>query len=200
MICLLDMSGSNTTQYALLGLLTIEPMSGYDLGKNLRESLNYFWAESNGQIYPTLKKLAAEGLIVAVATQAAGRRARHKYALTPAGRKRLKEWLAKPPQLQPPRNELLLKLFLGRSAPKGAIAEHVARFKRQYEEIQNMFEGLRASLQTEHAESPDLKYWMLCLEHGIRLRQAQIDWCNLALRELATTPQGTRGRRVVPRG
>jgi len=193
------MSGSNTTQYAVLGLLTIQPMSGYDLGKNLRESLNYFWAESNGQIYPTLKKLAADGLIVAVATQAAGRRARQKYALTPAGRKQLKEWLAKPPQVQPPRNELLLKLFLGRSAPKGAIAEHVATFKRQYEEIQNMFEGLRASLQAEHAGSPDLKYWMLCLEHGIRLRQAQIDWCNSVLKELAATPEGTRGRPIAPR-
>ena len=188
------MSYSNTTQYAILGLLTIEPMSGYDLGKNLRESLNYFWAESNGQIYPTLKSLVTNGLIVPVATQAAGKRARQKYALTPAGRKRLKEWLAKPPHIQPPRNELLLKLFLGRSAPQGAIAEHVARVKRRYEEIQNMFKGLRASLQEEHAASPDLKYWMLCLDHGIRLRQAQIAWCNSALKELATTPRKDRGR------
>src|SRR5574340_442963 len=110
------MSASNTTQYSILGLLTAQPMSGYDLSKNLRESLNYFWAESNGQIYPNLKKLAADGLIVPVVTHQTGRRAPQKYALAPAGRKRLKEWLAKPPQFQPPRNELLLKLFLGRSA------------------------------------------------------------------------------------
>lgn len=199
MIRLQDMSASNTTQYAILGLLTIEPMSGYGLRKNVRESLNYFWAESNGQIYPTLRKLVADGLIAPVATQPAGRRTRQKYALTPAGRRRLKEWLAKPPHLQPPRNELLLKLFLGRSAPKGAIAEHVARFKRQYEELQNMFKGLRASLQTEHAGSPDLKYWILCLDHGIRLRRAQIDWCNSALRALATTPQGHTRRGMAPR-
>lgn len=191
------MSASNTTQYAILGLLTIEPMSGYDLDKNLRESLNYFWAESNGQIYPTLKGLVADGLIVPVATRPAGRRARQRYAVTPAGRKRLKEWLSKPPQLQPPRNELLLKLFLGRSAPKRAIAEHVARSKKQHEEIQNMFKGLRASLQKEHARSPDLKYWTLCLDHGIRLRQAHIDWCNATLKELATTPEKDRGRRNI---
>lgn len=192
------MSGSNTTQYAILGLLTIQPMSGYDLGKNLRESLNYFWAESNGQIYPTLKRLVSDGLIVPVATQPIGRRLRQKYALTPAGRKRLREWLARPPQFQPPRNELLLKLFLGRSAPKGVIAEHVARFKGQYEEIQKVFKGIRTSLQREHAGSPDLKYWVLCLDHGIRLRQAQIDWCNSVLKELATTPKGNGGRQIVP--
>jgi len=199
MICLLDMSGSNTTQYAILGLLTIEPMSGYDLGKNLRESLNYFWAESNGQIYPTLKRLVADGLIVPVATQATGRRARQKYRLTTAGRKRLKEWLAKPPQPQPPRNELLLKLFLGRSAPKGAITKHIARFKRQYEEIVSLLKSFGESMRMEHAGSADLKYWMLCLEHGIRLRQAQIHWCNSALRVLGTGSQENRRRRNVTR-
>lgn len=193
------MSESNTTQYAILGLLTAQPMSGYDLSKNLKESLNYFWAESNGQIYPTLKRLVADGLIVPVASQPAGRRGRQKYALMASGRKRLREWLAKPPQSQPPRNELLLKLFLGRSAPRGAIAEHVARFKRQHEEIQKMFKALGASLQTEHARSPDLKYWMLCLEHGIRLRQAQIDWCSSALQALAIAPQGNRSKRNATR-
>lgn len=193
------MSASTTTQYALLGLLTIEPMSGYGLRKNLRESLNYFWAESNGQIYPTLRNLVAGGLIAPVASQPAGRRVRQKYALTPTGRKRLKEWLAIPPHPQPPRNELLLKLFLGRSAPKGAIREHIAKFKRQYEEMLSMFKGFRDSMQKEHAGSQDLKYWMLCLDHGIRLRQAQIDWCNSALRALGKMPQRNTARGGTPR-
>ena len=46
----------------LLGLLTIEPMSGYDLGQTIRASVGHFWNESYGQIYPNLKKLAAAGL------------------------------------------------------------------------------------------------------------------------------------------
>jgi DNA-binding PadR family transcriptional regulator len=49
----------------LLGLLTIEPMSGYDLGQNIRTSVGYMWNESYGQIYPNLKKLAVEGLVTA---------------------------------------------------------------------------------------------------------------------------------------
>jgi PadR family transcriptional regulator AphA len=193
------MSSRNTTQYAILGLLTVEPMSGYDLSKNLRESLNYFWAESNGQIYPNLKKLAADGLIVPVATRRTGSRAPKKYALAPAGRKRLKEWLAKPPKPQPPRNELLLKLFLGRAAPKGAAARHVASFKKQYEEILGTLMDIANYVRKEHRRSPDLKYWMLCLEHGIRLRQAQVDWCHSALRALAAGPRGNRGKRRAPR-
>ncbi len=193
------MSSRNTTQYAILGLLTVQPMSGYDLSKNLRESLNYFWAESNGQIYPNLKRLAAEGSIVPVVAHQAGKRVPQKYALAPAGRKRLKEWLAKPPKPQPPRNELLLKLFLGSSAPKGAVERHIESFKRQYEEILSALTAIATCLRKQHARSRDLKYWRLCLEHGIRLRQAQIDWCSSALRALAASPQRNRAMRSPTR-
>ena len=40
----------------LLGLLAIEPMSGYDLGVTIRASVGHIWNESYGQIYPNLKK------------------------------------------------------------------------------------------------------------------------------------------------
>jgi len=36
----------------LLGVLAIEPMSGYDLGLTIRQSVGHFWNESYGQIYP----------------------------------------------------------------------------------------------------------------------------------------------------
>src|ERR1035441_9620557 len=52
----------NRTAYVLLGLLSIEPnQSGYDLRKAIESSVGYFWGESYGQIYPTLKRLAAGG-------------------------------------------------------------------------------------------------------------------------------------------
>ena len=54
-----------STDFALLGLLSIEPMSGYDIRQNFQESLNFFWNESYGQIYPALKRLLARGFITA---------------------------------------------------------------------------------------------------------------------------------------
>ncbi len=52
------------TPNALLGLLSLEPMSGYDIRQMISRSIGYFWSESYGQIYPGLKRLAAEGLVV----------------------------------------------------------------------------------------------------------------------------------------
>jgi PadR family transcriptional regulator, regulatory protein AphA len=186
------MSSTNTTRYAILGLLTIQPMSGYDLRKHLGESLNFFWAESNGQIYPTLKKLMADEWIIPIETQQCGRRTRQQYALTPVGRNQLKKWLAKPPHIQPPRNELILKLFLGRSAQNGALLQHVNAFKRRHEEVLGLLLNFRKTIPTDNARSPDLDYWMLCLEHGIRLRQAEVKWCSVTLAELGSSSQRNR--------
>jgi PadR family transcriptional regulator AphA len=56
---------SSSSQEVLLGLLAVEPMSGYDLGQSIRTSIGFFWNESYGQIYPNLKQLAAAGLVTA---------------------------------------------------------------------------------------------------------------------------------------
>ena len=159
-------------------------MSGYDIRKHFRESLAYLWNESYGQIYPALKRLADAGLITPVAAGHSGKRERQVYALKPQGRERLREWLALPPQKQPIRNELQLKLFLGHSAPPKALFEHVRRFRHEQEELLAMYLIIRDSIRVEHTRSPHLKYWMLNLNHGIRKCRVEIDWCNEALRVL----------------
>src|SRR2546430_12571660 len=53
---------ANTSRYAILGVLSRRPMSGYDVKKLIERSIAHFWSESYGQIYPILNRLAAEGL------------------------------------------------------------------------------------------------------------------------------------------
>jgi PadR family transcriptional regulator, regulatory protein AphA len=101
----------------LLGLLAIEPMSGYDLGLAIRQSVGHFWNESDGQIYPNLRKLANEGFVSCKAERQKGRPERRIYSIKEKGRERLKKWLAVPPQPEIPRNELLLKLFFWQARP-----------------------------------------------------------------------------------
>ena len=54
-----------TTEEALLGLLSLKPMSGYEIKQMIEGSIGYFWRESFGQIYPTLKRLEKGGWIAA---------------------------------------------------------------------------------------------------------------------------------------
>jgi len=73
----------------LLGLLTIEPMSGYDLGLTIRGSVGYFWNEGYGQIYPNLRKLANDGFVRCKAERQKGKPDRRIYSITKRGCERL---------------------------------------------------------------------------------------------------------------
>jgi len=175
-----------TTQYAVLGLLTVEPMSGYDLRKHFQESLIYFWNESYGQIYPALKQLARKGFVAPVSGDKPGERDRQLYCLTPKGRDSLRQWLVQPPKRQAIRNEFLMKLFLGRSAPQHALSEHIRRFQTGQQDLLATFLSIRDEVHVEQAKSPNLKYWMLAIDYGIYMRRAEIAWCREALRVLAS--------------
>jgi len=59
----LNMASPSRTIYAVLGFLTVRPMSGYDIKKAVEVSIANFWTESYGQIYPVLKRLTEQGLV-----------------------------------------------------------------------------------------------------------------------------------------
>jgi PadR family transcriptional regulator, regulatory protein AphA len=178
------MNRLNKTQYALLGLLSQEPMSGYDIKKTLKASTQHFWQESDGQIYPALAQLLKEKLITCTVDQSQGARIRKVYQITAKGLKTLKNWLIKAAEPPVPRNELLLKLFFGLHTPSEINLKHVLDHQQQlisrlktYQEITKML---------THEKSPHLSYWKITLNYGKKITQAQLDWCEETLKTLKT--------------
>ena len=75
-------------ELAILGLLLESPMHGYELRKRLTGLLGAFRAFSYGSLYPALRRMQADGLIVEDAAPEGipkMRRARRVYQLTDAG-------------------------------------------------------------------------------------------------------------------
>jgi DNA-binding PadR family transcriptional regulator len=177
------------TAYVILGMLSIEPNlsgSGYDLHKAIEENFGSFWGESYGQIYPSLKRLAAEGLIEPCKPASAPKKRRQEYALTEAGRASLREWLALPFQNDPPRNEFLLKLFFGREAAPGVAIAHVRELDERNRRMLATLEGIEKMARQAQSQNPNLPYWMLTLGLGIAMTRAALNWGESALRELAS--------------
>src|SRR5215470_19615285 len=107
------MPRKRSSDYAILGLLAIEPMSGYDIRKFVREVLSNFWNESYGRIYPLLAEFTRQGFATKRRHRQDGKPDRHVYQITTRGRADLQAWLRLPPQPIQIRNEATLKLFLG---------------------------------------------------------------------------------------
>jgi DNA-binding PadR family transcriptional regulator len=202
---------SSQTAYVILGLLSIEGrQSGYDMRRTIQGSVGYFWGESYGQIYPTLKRLASEGLITprgrvetgrAKTRRAAqGRGGRQEYTLTAAGHARLREWLALPYREDPPRDEFLLKLFFGREAGPGVAERQVREFQEKNRRVLATIEEIGRMGTAKNAEHPHFRYWILTLEYGVAQIRAALEWSERALETLQQMETaGRRGAEKKPR-
>lgn len=192
------MATANRTAYAILGLLTVEPMSGYDIKKAVEGSIENFWSESYGQIYPMLRRLAAEGSIKQSTAHAKGKRPRHLYAITQRGRDVLHAWLREPTEPPPVRIEILLKLFFGGHVDHETNHRQIEDYREHVTADLERYRAIEEMLGREHAGHPDLPYWLMTLRFGIRTRAAEIQWCDEAVAILESIPNNRRAGGRAP--
>lgn len=89
------MARSNTLQYMILGLLTRQPMTGYDIKQTFDKEKAEFWTAPFSQIYPELNRMLNDGLISLLKTDTTNSR-KKTYQLTKDGRNLFEQWLTTP--------------------------------------------------------------------------------------------------------
>jgi len=175
---------SSSSMEVLLGLLSIESMSGYDLGQTIRTSVGHFWNESYGQIYPNLKKLAAGGFVTSKVERQEGKPDRQVYSITRKGRERLAKWLAVRPQPEIPRNELLLKLFFGEQVPAQILIGYVEHMAQQHRAFLEMLKQAEQQGIDANPHYPGAPYWRMAAHFGQMEMEAHLAWAEGTLAEL----------------
>ncbi len=186
------MARENKSRYAVLGILTLGPMSGYEIRKTIEGSLGNFWSESYGQIYPILKALVSEGLATSRTEAQADRPSRHVYTITETGREELRRWLSRPVEHDVGRVEILLKLFFGWQLPMEENARKVEEFQELQRQLLARYEGIEQWLRTAKAGHPGLPYWLMTLSYGQHVSRALLHWCEettSALESLGNTQE-----------
>ncbi len=179
------MEAKTTTVESLLGVLSIGPMSGYEMRQFMERSTGNFWNESFGQIYPALKVMLAEGLVEVVEEgDAEGHPAKKVYRMTERGRERLREWLGMPLKPHKVRNELLLKVFFGNKAERGVVAEQVRIWRERYASDLERYEGIEQMLETMHGQEAGMPYWRMTVRYGMAEARMILAWCDGTLAEL----------------
>jgi PadR family transcriptional regulator, regulatory protein AphA len=180
------MAKENKSRYALLGILSICPGSGYDIKKFMEQSTGNFWHESYGQIYPILKQLVEEGLATSHTEKQEGKPERYVYTLTDKGLQALQAWLTEPIDYVVERNELLLKLFFGQQASVADNIEHVQQFRVLQGQLLRKYRDIEAHLQADCADDSDQCYSLMTVRYGIHRCQALLTWCDETIATLNT--------------
>lgn len=178
------MDRANRTKFAILGILSSGPCSGYDIKKFCEEVLVYFWHESYGQIYPLLRTLESEGYIrKEIKGKSKGER-RIPYSITASGKKELQEWLSKPFSEQPPRNELLLKVFFSNLVGPVPVMAQIQAYLDAQKRLQGALKEALSSIEQQTGYTEQMVYWKMTVKLGMRLCNARLAWCQETLQEL----------------
>jgi DNA-binding PadR family transcriptional regulator len=187
-----------STPYAILGMLSLAPMSGYDIRKEAASSIGYFWSESYGQIYPALRQLKAHGLIRLRPGRRGGHRDRHVYEITERGKEALELWRSEPPRPSPVRNELLLKLFFGARGSVGHEIEWIDRLLVRELASLREFGEIRNQLLTQQRDHPSLPFWLMTVSYGEHRSRSVVRWCRETRKALQPL-KGDAARKGSPR-
>ena len=184
------MPRENKTRYAVLGLLTYAPLSGYDIRRIYAQSLGNFWNESYGAIYPILKRLEAEGLATCEVERQQGKPDRNVYTITDLGRDELHRWLAQPPDPVSERVEVLLKLFHGWEVGPAAMIAHVKQTRAEHEALLERYAHYDEAMRRE--DEPPAPYWLMTVSCGQHISKAYIEWCDETIAKLEQQPPEAR--------
>lgn len=174
------MEGRSRTPWAVLGCLTVEPMSGYDVKQFLERTVSHFWSESYGQIYPTLRKLEDDGLVEGRTEPGDRGRDKRVFRITDAGRDALAAWLREPPEPVTPRYEHSLKLFFGHHVGAGPSLEHLDGLRRRAEADLDRYRAWETALEEQAARAPasGAPYRLAVLRGGVRYSEMMLEWCD----------------------
>lgn len=160
----------SATAYVILGMISREPRSGYEIKAAVDESTRFFWAASYGQIYPELKRLSEAGLVEGIDSPR-GDRKRTVYTITADGEAELKDWLRQPPETSEMREEGLLKLFFAGVLPPEDAVETLRAMRAQRLALAERLRGIE-----QDAEKKD-PFSLMVLQGGIEFNEWFADWC-----------------------
>lgn len=125
-------------RYALMALLRVGPLSGYDLQKQFQVSVGHLWHAPDSQIYPELRKMEAEGLVVGEDQTRGERGTRRLYHLTEEGDRDYLRWMEEPLAYARVREPANLKAaYLEAASPDAARAfleEHIRHWRGELEQ------------------------------------------------------------------
>lgn len=181
-----------TTSYAILGLLAIRPWSTYELAKQMRRNLHYFWPRAESNLYAEPKRLVSGGWAQAHA-RPVGERRRTVYSITAQGRRSLEQWLRQPAAAPRLEAEPLVKFAFAANSTKEHVLENLRRFRGNAETRQRELRALFEEYLRERDPFPGRAHinvvaYRLLWDHA----QADADWATWALDQVVRWPNTKR--------
>ncbi len=177
-------------KYVLLGALSYQPATGYQLKLFVDRSARHFWYAQTSQIYRTLEALQKEGLIESSREAQDDQAERRIYHLTPAGRADLLAWLKQPmTELEPAKDSLLIRLFFSALLDKETVLTQLRLQRALHEQQLLVFQQdipaqIRAGLEQRPQQKRDALFWDAARRLGELGEETYIRWLDETIQRI----------------
>ena len=164
-------------QYALLGMVSCRPMTGYDLKKVMQESAFMHWSGNNNQIYKALLALEDEGLVQGEVQHQEGAPSKKIYTITQEGICELKNWLKSTPEPPESRNAFLIQLICADVLLPDELTQLISGYEN---EVRMQFviqqEKIRRGSGFAARTPREALLWQLADDNVLAALRTELDW------------------------
>jgi PadR family transcriptional regulator AphA len=183
-------------RFALLALLSVDAMTGYDLHKRFDSSVGHVWYAPDSQIYPELRKMEADGVVTAEEVPWGTKGTKREYSITEAGRDALRAWMNATLPYARFRDGMHLKsAYFEWAKPDAARAQlraHIAHYENELaqweEQIHQIDTGTSPMLNRRLAVTPEkdrkrtIAFKRYAYEGLVQRAEQEIAWARDGLR------------------
>ncbi len=167
-----------TIDYAILGLLSWKPMTGYDMKKIMQESSVMYWSGNNNQIYKVLIQLLEQGYVTNTIQYQDTAPNKKVYTITPAGITELNRQLTETvPEIPEFKKNFLIQLSWAGSLSN----DELDRLAAQYEEVVKECYARETEVQKRQTNFParssrETYIWDMISRNLQSAYQAELRW------------------------
>ena len=165
-------------EYAILGLLSWKPLSGYELKKIIAESDVYYWSGNNNQIYNSLIALHKDGMVTQEVQYQESLPVKKRYTITEKGRAALREWVRSAPELHETRHPFLVQLAWADVLSEDELDALLAQYEEEIAIRLRMHETRSGVRITEGPNrTPRERFlWEQIIEHQVATYRHELEW------------------------
>jgi PadR family transcriptional regulator AphA len=203
-------------RFAVLGVLSSQAMTGYDMTRYFKESVGTLWPASAAQTYVELRRLEAEGLISGSVAPRGKLAEKRVYELTSAGRQALRLFATEPYGYPAERDGFRLQFVYLDLVPYAIAREHlnahIAHYRLRIEQLRARIDGIknrRSALMQARLRGRDpaihetiVAFRAHALEAQVMTAEAEIAWAKKGLTLVANLeharPSAKPAKRVPP--
>lgn len=174
-------AGNRDFRHLILGLLSQQPMSGYDI-KQYLECLGWLvGTPSFGAIYPALHALLDESLAEIEIVADETKPPRKIYSITPAGKHALDTWLHQPLLQGASTRAFVMRLLLAAHLSQEGLVAHLRQRHHQVVEQQAVLK-----LKIGETDPPADVGQRLAYDYGLTVGRTELAWLEDLISSLET--------------